>query len=157
MLRLGNHRHNPHGGATATTPQGVRLVDLSNQPSPRGAGLSAGHRGFGVPLVGGTVAKRSQTPLEFYKNGGKTWRPKGSQERVQVHDFIDDKVGKAIPYGVYDVGRDQGWVNVGCDADTASFAVEIGKDITVCHFPPGTSKWNKVEHRLSSHISMKWW
>ena len=59
MLRLGNHRHNPHGGATATTHQGVRLIDLSTQPSPRGAGLWGGHRGFGVLLVGGTVAKRS--------------------------------------------------------------------------------------------------
>jgi transposase len=155
----------------------------------------------GLPVI--SVDTKKKELIGPYKNSGKTWRPMGSPERVKVHDFIDPKVGKAIPYGVYDVGRDQGWVNVGCDADTASFAVEsirgwwrsvgrrlyptasgllitadsggsngyrtrlwkvelqalveeIGKDITVCHFPPGTSKWNKVEHRLFSHISMNW-
>ncbi len=155
----------------------------------------------GLPVI--SVDTKKKELIGSYKNSGKTWRPKGSPERVKVHDFIDPKVGKAIPYGVYDIGKDQGWVNVGCDADTASFAVEsvrgwwrsvgrrlypsasailitadsggsngyrtrlwkvelqaladeIGKDITVCHFPPGTSKWNKVEHRLFSHISMNW-
>jgi len=155
----------------------------------------------GLPVI--SVDAKKKELIGSYKNSGKTWRPKGFPERVNVHDFIDPKVGKAIPYGVYDIGKDQGWVNVGCDADTASFAVEsvrgwwrfvgrrlypgasailitadsggsngyrtrlwkvelqaladeIGKDITVCHFPPGTSKWNKVEHRLFSHISMNW-
>jgi hypothetical protein len=138
-----------------------------------------------------------------YKNGGREWHPKGEPERVQVHDFIDRELGKAIPYGVYDIGRDEGWVSVGIDHDTADFAVSsitqwwksmgskvypdatrvlitadsggsnssrsrlwklglqdfadvTGLDVTVCHFPPGTSKWNKIEHRLFSHISMNW-
>jgi hypothetical protein len=138
-----------------------------------------------------------------YKNGGQEWQPKGRPDRVQTHDFPNPKVGKAIPYGVYDLGRNEGWVNVGSDHDTASFAVEsirrwwrhmgrkaypaadrllvcadaggsngyrlrlwkvelqqladeTGLAITVCHFPPGTSKWNKVEHRLFAHITMNW-
>lgn len=138
-----------------------------------------------------------------YKNEGETWRRKGKPEPTRCHDFEDKTLGKVAPYGIYDMGKDQGWVNVGCDADTAAFAVEsirrwwqqmgrhcyprarkllitadgggsngyrtrlwkvelqkladkIGKAITVCHFPPGTSKWNKIEHRLFSHISMNW-
>ena len=138
-----------------------------------------------------------------YKNGGQTWRPKGDPQPVNVHDFPDTELGKAVPYGVYDIGQNLGWVNVGCDHDTASFAIESirrwwvsmgkslyphvrtllicadsggsngyrvrlwkrelqrladtsGLDITVCHLPPGTSKWNKIEHRLFSHISMNW-
>lgn len=138
-----------------------------------------------------------------YQNGGREWQPNGQAEPVQTHDFPDRKVGKAIPYGVYDMGRNEGWVNVGCDHDTASFAVEsirrwwrcmgrkvypqadrllicadaggsngyrlrlwkvelqqladeTGLEITVCHFPPGTSKWNKIEHRLFAHITMNW-
>ncbi len=129
--------------------------------------------------------------------------PKGKPEEVKVHDFVDKRLGKAIPYGVYDLAKNQGWVNVGCDHDTAAFAVEsirrwwvgmgvkeypkarkllicadgggsngyrvrqwkwelqgmanrTGLEITVCHFPPGTSKWNKIEHRLFSQISMNW-
>jgi hypothetical protein len=136
-----------------------------------------------------------------YQRGGREWRPQGKPDKVLVHDFIDKKLGKAIPYGIYDVGKDLGWVNVGTDHDTASFAVEsirrwwqsMGKqlypkaqgllicadgggsnssrsrlwkaelqslanemksEITVCHFPPATSKWNKIEHRLFSHITM---
>jgi transposase len=138
-----------------------------------------------------------------YKNAGQTWRKHGDRQPVNMHDFPDKQRGKAIPYGVYDMGQNVGWVNVGCDHDTASFAVEsirrwwvhlgkplyprvrtllicadsggsngyrvrlwkrelqrlantIGLDITVCHFPPGTSKWNKIEHRLFSYISMNW-
>jgi transposase len=155
----------------------------------------------GLPVI--SVDTKKKELIGAYKNAGKTWRPAGMPQRVKVHDFIDKKVGKAIPYGVYDIGKDQGWVNVGRDADTATFAVEsirgwwrsmgkklypsasqilitadsggsngyrtrlwklelqeladeIGKNITVCHFPPGTSKWNKVEHRLFSYISMNW-
>ena len=136
-------------------------------------------------------------------NKGREWQPKGSPVRVDVHDFPDPKVGKAIPYGVYDLGADQGWVSVGEDHDTAAFAVatirrwwqmvgkvaypdaarllvtadaggsnsyrsrlwkvelgklaaETGLAITMCHFPPGTSKWNRIEHRLFSQISMNW-
>jgi hypothetical protein len=138
-----------------------------------------------------------------YYNRGREWQPKGEPEKVLVHDFIDPEVPKAIPYGVYDIARNQGWVNVGCDHDTASFAMEsirrwwrsmgslaypeaerllicadgggsngyrirlwkvelqtlvdeTGLAVTVCHLPPGTSKWNKIEHRLFSHISMNW-
>jgi hypothetical protein len=138
-----------------------------------------------------------------YQRAGREWQPQGQPEEVLVHDFIDPILGKAIPYGVYDVGRDLGWVNVGTDHDTASFAAEsirrwwcamgeplypharcllicadgggsngyrsrlwkvelqllateTGLEITACHFPPGTSKWNKIEHRLFSHITMNW-
>jgi hypothetical protein len=138
-----------------------------------------------------------------FKNPGREWRPKGSPETVKVHDFIIQENGKAIPYGVYDLTRNAGWVSVGIDHDTASFAVRTirrwwramgqpvypkarsllitaysggsngakvrlwkwelqrladatGLTITVCHFPPGTSKWNKIEHRLFSYISANW-
>lgn len=137
-----------------------------------------------------------------YKNNGRTWRPKGSPEKVEGHDFIGD-LGRANPYGVYDLANNDGWVSVGTDHDTASFAVEtirrwwknMGQErypkaselmitadgggsngsrlrlwklelqrlanelriaIRVSHFPPGTSKWNKIEHRLFSFISMNW-
>ena len=138
-----------------------------------------------------------------FKNGGRTWRPHGQPAPVRVHDFLVPAQGKAIPYGVYDLRRNEGWVSVGIDHDTASFAVNTirrwwhvmgraaypaatallitadaggsngarlrlwkwelqqfatrtGLAITVCHFPPGTSKWNRIEHRLFSHIAMNW-
>jgi len=138
-----------------------------------------------------------------YKNGGREWQPAKTPVPVGVHDFPDKSVPKAIPYGVYDVGANTGWVSVGADGDTATFAVETlrrwwvkvgrprypkakrllinadaggsngyrvrlwkwelaqlanetGLAITVCHFPPGTSKWNRIEHRLFAHISMNW-
>ena len=138
-----------------------------------------------------------------FKNPGKTWRPKGDPEPVRVHDFIIPTKGKAIPYGVYDLTRNAGWVSVGIDHDTAAFAVKTirrwwqkmgrpvypkarsllitadaggsngarvrlwkwelqkfanasGLSVTVCHLPPGTSKWNKIEHRLFSYISRNW-
>ncbi len=138
-----------------------------------------------------------------FKNGGREWRAKGHPTLVRVHDFLSAATGKAIPYGVYDLARNEGWVSVGVDHDTASFAVHAirrwwtrmgrvaypdttallitadaggsngprvrrwkwelqrfathtGLAITVCHFPPGTSKWNKIEHRLFSHIAMNW-
>jgi len=138
-----------------------------------------------------------------FKNGGREWRPEGEPENVRVHDFQDKELGKAIPYGVYDVTNNQGWVSVGIDHDTAYFATasigrwwqemgtqrfpratelfitadgggsnghrtrlwkvalqdladEIGLKLTVSHFPPGTSKWNKVEHRLFSFITQNW-
>jgi hypothetical protein len=140
-----------------------------------------------------------------FKNGGRAWRPAKRPHRVRVHDFVIPGAtgGKAIPYGVYDLHRDEGWVSVGIDHDTATFAVRsirrwwrhmgrpvyrdahtllitadaggsngarlrlwkwelqqlanrTGLAITVCHFPPGTSKWNKIEHRLFSHIAMNW-
>jgi len=138
-----------------------------------------------------------------YKNAGREWRPASTPRTAGVHDFPDKEVPKAIPYGVYDIGADDGWVSVGSDHDTAAFAVgairrwwnemgvirypkakrllvtadaggsngyrsrlfkvelakfaqETGLEITVCHFPPGTSKWNKIEHRLFSFITMNW-
>ena len=138
-----------------------------------------------------------------FKNNGRELRPKGAPELVRVHDFVDPELGRATPYGVYDLGRNSGWVSVGVDHDTAEFAVETirrwwrsmgqpiypdakrllitadaggsngsrlrlwkielqkladetGLRIVVCHFPPGTSKWNKIEHRLFSYISQNW-
>jgi transposase len=138
-----------------------------------------------------------------FKNGGRELRPKGDPEKVLVHDFKIPELGKANPYGVYDIANNKGWVNVGTDHDTAAFAVEsirqwwysmrqisyptarkllitadsggsngyrirlwkvelqrfadeTGLEISVTHFPPGTSKWNKIEHRLFSHISQNW-
>jgi hypothetical protein len=138
-----------------------------------------------------------------FKNNGREWRPKASPEAVNVHDFIDPKLGRAIPYGIYDIADNKGWVSVGTDHDTASFAVHaisrwwltLGQKrypaatrlmitadgggsngyrvrlwkaelqglanalrlpITVCHLPPGTSKWNKIEHRLFSFITLNW-
>jgi transposase len=138
-----------------------------------------------------------------FKNTGSEWRPKGQPERVRVHDFQDKELGKAIPYGVYDVTNNQGWVSVGINHDTAYFATasirrwwqemgthrfpratelfitadgggsnshrtrlwkvalqdlanELALKLTVSHFPPGTSKWNKVEHRLFSFITQNW-
>jgi hypothetical protein len=138
-----------------------------------------------------------------FKNGGREWQPKGEPEAVQVHDFLDPNLGKAIPYGVYDLSENQGWVSVGIDHDTARFAAEairrwwrkmgskryrdakellitadgggsngsrsrlwkvalhdlavhLGIVVHVCHFPPGTSKWNKIEHRMFSHITQNW-
>ncbi len=138
-----------------------------------------------------------------FKNTGREWRPKGEPELVRVHDFKDKNLGKAIPYGVYDIAANTGWVSVGIDHDTAQFAVssirgwwqhlghdrypdattlqitadcggsngnrvhlwkvelqklsnDTGLQIAVCHFPPGTSKWNRIEHRLFSYITMNW-
>ena len=138
-----------------------------------------------------------------FKNGGRELRPKGQPEKVRVHDFEIEELGKVAPYGVYDIAQNAGWVNVGTDHDTAAFAVEsirrwwqwmgrptypkarrllitadsggsngsrvrlwklhlqqladeTGLQISVCHFPPGTSKWNKIEHRLFSFISQNW-
>jgi len=147
-------------------------------------------------------AKKKELVGEF-KNGGREWQPQGKPLAVRVYDFIDPQLGKAIPYGVYDVTANTGWVSIGIDHDTAEFAVatlrrwwqpmgapaypkarallitadgggsngsrcrlwkvtlqrladELGLRITVCHFPPGTSKWNKIEHRLFSHIALNW-
>lgn len=159
------------------------------------------HRDAGQPVIS-VDAKKKELVGEF-KNSGRQWRPAGDPAPVNVHDFADPKLGKAIPYGVYDVTANTGWGNVGTDHDTAAFAVEsirrwwsgqgqaaypqatrllitadaggsngyrtrawklelarlaaeMGLTITVCHLPPGTSKWNKIEHRLFSHITMNW-
>ena len=147
--------------------------------------------------------KKKELVVGTKGNNGREWQPAGSPERVDVHDFPDPEVPKAAPYGVYDIGANEGWMEVGSDHDTAQFAVsaikrwwqtmgierypratrlmvtadaggsngyrnklwkvelaklaaETGLAITVCHYPPGTSKWNKVEHRLFSFISINW-
>ena len=152
-----------------------------------------------------SVDTKKKELIGDFKNGGRIWRPTGRPDHVRVHDFVIPTPGhgKAIPYGVYDLQRDEGWVSVGVDHDTASFAVNAirrwwhqmgraaypharslvvtadaggsngtrlrlwkwelqrfatrtGLTITVCHLPPGTSKWNRIEHRLFSHIAMNW-
>jgi hypothetical protein len=155
----------------------------------------------GQPVI--SVDAKKKELVGEYSNAGSEYHQKGKPARTQVHDFIDPEMGKAIPYGVYDLGADEGWVSVGDDADTASFAVatigrwwaqmgrhrypeatkllicadaggsngyrlrafkvelaklakETGLEVTVCHFPPGTSKWNKIEHRMFSFITMNW-
>jgi hypothetical protein len=155
----------------------------------------------GQPVI--SVDTKKKELVGDFKNGGREWRPKGKPEEVRVHDFRDKKLGKVIPYGVYDVTHNEGWVSVGIDHDTAEFAAEAiyrwwrrmgrsrfprarelmvtadcggsngnrsrlwkvalqkladrtGLALTVCHFPPGTSKWNKIEHRLFCHITQNW-
>jgi hypothetical protein len=157
----------------------------------------------GQPAI--SVDTKKKELVGPFKNGGRAWRPAKTPHRVRVHDFVIPGAagGKAIPYGVYDLHRNEGWVSVGIAHDTAAFAVRsirrwwqhmgrpvyrdaasllitadaggsngarlrlwkwelqqlanrTGLTITVCHFPPGTSKWNKIEHRLFSHIAMNW-
>jgi hypothetical protein len=159
------------------------------------------HLAAGQPVV--SVDAKKQELVGRFTNGGREWQPAGEPERVNVHDVPDPTLGKAIPYGVYDLGRNTGWISVGVDHDTAAFAVatlrrwwqqvgrvayphanqlllcadaggsngyrvrawktelarlaaETGLQVTVCHLPPGTSKWNRIEHRLVSAISMNW-
>jgi Rhodopirellula transposase DDE domain len=158
-------------------------------------------QGARQPVI--SVDTKKKELVGDFKNHGREWRPQGSPQRVLVHDFLIPEKGKAIPYGVYDLTSNAGWVSVGIDHDTASFAThtigrwwqqmgrpkyekadsllvtadsggsngarirlwkwelqkladKTGLDITVCHFPPGTSKWNKIEHRLFSYISTNW-
>jgi hypothetical protein len=155
----------------------------------------------GVPVI--SVDTKKKELIGNFKNGGREWQPKGKPDLVDVHDFPSDAVGKAIPYGVYDIAANDGFVSVGIDHDTPVFAVtsieawwkhvgvkryadtreiyitadaggrnghrarlwkaelqrladELNIAIHVSHFPPGTSKWNKIEHRLFSFISMNW-
>ncbi len=155
----------------------------------------------GDPVV--SVDTKKKELIGAYYNKGRQWRVHGKPDNVKIHDFIDPEEPKAIPYGIYDLANNQGWVNVGVDHDTASFAVgsirrwwqgmgseqypgadrllicadsggsngyrirlwkyelqaladDLDMGVSVCHLPPGTSKWNKIEHRLFSHISMNW-
>jgi hypothetical protein len=155
----------------------------------------------GQPVISVDTKKKEQ--VGDFRNAGCEWQPKGEPEQSLVHDFPSDGLGKAIPYGVYDMARNEAWVNVGSDHDTPAFAVasikqwwlmmghkaypsaealyitadaggsngyrsrvwkyelqkladEIGLSIRVSHFPPGTSKWNKIEHRLFCHITQNW-
>jgi transposase len=150
-----------------------------------------------------SVDTKKKELVGAFKNGGREWHPKGRPEEVKVHDFVEPELGRAIPYGVYDLATNSGWVSVGVDHDTSTFAVEtvrrwwnlmgrerypnaerllitadgggsngsrvrlwklelqefadeLGIPISVSHFPPGTSKWNKIEHRLFSFITQNW-
>jgi DDE family transposase len=155
----------------------------------------------GQPVV--SVDTKKKELVGDFKNPGQEWRPEGAPQKVRVHDFKDKELGKAIPYGVYDMTNNQGWVSVGIDHDTAYFAAntirrwwqdmgrkrfpratelmitadgggsnssrsrlwkvalqgladQLDMKMKVCHFPPGTSKWNKIEHRLFSYITSNW-
>src|SRR5215212_1779343 len=155
----------------------------------------------GEPVI--SVDTKKKELVGEFDNGGVEWQPEGEPQRVNVHDFVDPELGRAIPYGIYDETNNEGWVTVGDSADTAEFAVnairswwshmgrarfpdatkllitadaggsngyrvrawkahlarlapETGLEITVCHYPPGTSKWNRIEHRLFSFISINW-
>jgi hypothetical protein len=159
------------------------------------------HRDAGQPVI--SVDTKKKELVGLFANGGREWEPAGTPVQVSTHDFEDKLLGKAVPYGIYDLAANSGWVNVGTDGDTATFAVESirrwwntagrgdypnatqllitadaggangyrnrawkaglaalaaesGLQITVCHLPPGTSKWNKIEHRLFSHITGNW-
>ena len=161
----------------------------------------AQHAGAGQPVV--SVDAKKKELVGAFKNGGREYQPTGEPEQVNVHDFPDKDLGKAIPYGIYDVSANAGWVSVGVDHDTSAFAVatlrdwwdtvgrsrypaadrllicadgggsngsrvrawkvelaafaaDTGLRVTVAHLPPGTSKWNKIEHRLFSQITMNW-
>jgi len=159
------------------------------------------YQATGDPVI--SVDTKKKELVGEFKNGGRELRPQGMPEKVKVHDFVVPELGRAIPYGVYDLANNSGWVSVGTDHDTSSFAVEtirrwwqsmgqeafpkarrllitadgggsngarvrlwkvelqkladeLGIPISVCHLPPGTSKWNKIEHRLFSFISQNW-
>jgi len=187
--------------------QGNTKVLEGNQHADRDAqfrylhGQVTEHAAAGQPVI--SVDTKKKELVGTYKNGGKEYRPAKSPEPVNVHDFPDKELGKAIPYGIYDVSANTGWVSVGTDHDTSAFAVQTlrrwwetigrasypdadrllicadgggsngsrvrawkiemakfaadtGLRVTVCHLPPGTSKWNKIEHRLFSQITMNW-
>jgi len=186
--------------ATRKTTEGAAHPDRDAQFEHINAQAQA-FQARGQPVI--SVDTKKEELVGAFKNGGREWQPAGQPEAVNVHDFPSQAVGRAIPYGVYDVGANQGWVSVGTDHDTAEFAVETirrwwrqmgaptyvgasellitadgggsnssrsrlwkvalqrfadetGLRVAVCHFPPGTSKWNKIEHRLFAHITENW-
>jgi Rhodopirellula transposase DDE domain len=186
--------------ANRKTREGVGHPDRNAQFEYLNASVQRFDR-RGQPAI--SVDTKKKELVGDFKNGGREWRPTGEPEDVRVHDFLDKKLGKAIPYGVYDIVNNQGWVNVGIDHDTAQFAVnsirrwwgqmgqrrfpratellitadgggsnssrsrlwktslqeladDLGLKLFVCHFPPGTSKWNKIEHRMFSFITQNW-
>ncbi|HEV3263551.1 MAG TPA: ISAzo13 family transposase [Gemmataceae bacterium] len=182
------------------TREGARHPDRNAQFEHIAAQTQAFQR-RGQPVI--SVDTKKKELVGDFQPKGREWQPAYQPEQVRVHDFPDKALGKAIPYGVYDVTQDVGWVSVGIDHDTAAFAVATvrqwweqlgqatypratellvvgdgggsngsrnrlwkwalqefadatGLKVTVCHFPPGTSKWNKIEHRLFCHISQNW-
>jgi hypothetical protein len=186
--------------ATQKTIEGTSHPDRNEQFEYINDRVDAFHARH-APVI--SVDTKKKELVGPYANGGREWQPQGAPDRVRVHDFIDDTLGKVIPYGVYDLAQNTGWVNVGVDHDTPAFAVESiarwwrgmgkktyptatallitadaggsnsarsrawkvelqrfadrsGLTISVSHFPPGTSKWNKIEHRLFCHITENW-
>jgi hypothetical protein len=186
--------------ANQKTTEGKQHPDRNAQFEHINAQAEA-FRERGQPVI--SVDTKKKELVGDFKNGGREWQPKGTPVPVRVHDFVDKVLGKAIPYGIYDIGRNDAWVNVGVDHDTAEFAVasieswwrtmgsktyanasellitadgggsngsrnrlwktslqdfadKTGLVVHVCHLPPGTSKWNKIEHRLFSQISQTW-
>ena len=186
--------------ANSKTREGSNHPDRNAQFEHINAEVKA-FQAAGQPVI--SVDTKKKELVGDFKNNGRELRPKGCPEPVRVHDFAIPGLGKAAPYGIYDIAANQGWVNVGISHDTAAFAVasirrwwhelgaarypnttkllitadggggngyrvrlwkrelqaladELGIEIAVCHLPPGTSKWNSIEHRLFSFISMNW-
>ena len=186
--------------ANQKTREGASHPDRNAQFEHINAEVKA-FQAAGQPVI--SVDTKKKELVGDFKNGGRELRPKGQPEPVRVHDFIIPELGKAVPYGVYDVAANAGWVNLGISHDTAAFAVEsirrwwhelgvarypnatrllinadcggsngvrvrlwkrelqvladeLGIAITVCHLPPGTSKWNRIEHRLFAFITQNW-
>ena len=186
--------------ANRKTVEGASHPDRDSQFEYISASVQRFHK-RGQPAI--SVDTKKKELVGPFRNGGREWKAAGSPEKVRVHDFLDDSLGKAIPYGVYDILNNQGWVSVGVDHDTAQFATnsirrwwkqmgkkrfprarellitadgggsnghrsrlwkvelqkladDLGLTVVVSHFPPGTSKWNKIEHRLFSFITQNW-
>jgi hypothetical protein len=182
------------------TLEGSRNPDRDAQFEHINAAVIAA-QAAGQPVI--SVDTKKKELIGPYKNGGSDYRPEGCPDRVNVHDFVDDELGKVVPYGVYDITANAGWVSVGIDNDTAQFSVnsirrwldvmgreryptsdqlmitadgggsngsrvrlfkvelqkladDTGLTLRVCHYPPGTSKWNRIEHRLFCHITQNW-
>ena len=182
------------------TKEGADHPDRNEQFAHIAASVKAFQQ-RGQPVI--SVDTKKKELIGEFRNNGREWQPIGEPETVKIHDFIDQDLGKAIPYGVYDLSANQGWVSVGIDHDTAHFAAEairrwwrkmgvkhyaqarellitadgggsngsrsrlwkvalqdlanrLDMPIQVCHFPPGTSKWNKIEHRMFCHITQNW-
>ena len=212
--QLTQQRHPVSPRTVATLLKGAGYSLQANQKTREGAshpdrdaqfrylaGLITKCHQHGQPAI--SVDTKKKELVGDFKNGGREWRPNGQPIPVRVHDFLDRELGKAIPYGVYDLANNEGWVSVGIDHDTAEFAVnairrwwtrmgrhrfprartllitadgggsngprsrlwkwalqrladDFDLTLSVCHFPPGTSKWNKIEHRLFSFISQNW-
>jgi len=186
--------------ANAKTREGASHPDRNGQFEHINTKVKA-FQAAGEPAI--SVDTKKKELVGDFKNGGRELRPKGQPEPVRVHDFVIPELGKAVPYGIYDIADNAGWVNLGISHDTAAFAVEsirrwwhelgatryptatrllinadcggsngvrlrlwkrelqvladeLGIAITVCHLPPGTSKWNKIEHRLFAFITQNW-
>jgi len=184
----------PRPSKAATTPDRNAQLEYSNEQAKKFLRQNA-------PVI--SVDTKKKELVGNFSKGGQEWQPQGEPEKTLLHDFPDKELGKAIPYGVYDVGQNQGWVSVGIDHDTAEFALDsilswwrhmgcktypeatelllmadaggsnsrrsrlwkmgvqrladlTGLQVHVSHFPPGTSKWNKIEHRMFSFITQNW-